>query len=80
MNIKKTLFPTLLFCTMLTLLLRGFIKPVSAEPAASTTSYDAIDTYIEKQMQRLNISGVSLAIVEGDQIVHMRGFGKHARG
>ncbi len=80
MNIKKTLFPTLLFCTMLTLLLRGFIKPVSAEPAASTTSYDAIDTYIEQQMRRFNLPGVSLAIVEGDQIIHMRGFGQARPG
>ena len=31
-------------------------------------------------MRRLNIPGVSLAIVEGDQIVHLRGFGQARPG
>jgi CubicO group peptidase (beta-lactamase class C family) len=39
-----------------------------------------IDGYVEQQMRRLNIPGVSLAIVEGDQIVHLRGFGKARPG
>src|SRR5512147_865422 len=39
------------------------------------TSYEAIDHYIEQQMQHLHIPGAALAIVEGDQIVHLRGFG-----
>jgi CubicO group peptidase (beta-lactamase class C family) len=37
---------------------------------------EQIDAYVERQMHRLNIPGVSLAIVEGDEIVHMRGFGR----
>jgi len=48
----------------------------SARPLLDSASYDAIDAYIEQQMRRLHIPGVSLAIVEGDQIVHLRGFGK----
>ena len=48
----------------------------SARPPPHSASYDAIDAYIEQQMRRLHIPGVSLAIVEGDQIVHLRGFGK----
>ena len=40
----------------------------------------AIDAYVEEQMHRLNIPGVSLAIVEGDQIVHLRGFGQARPG
>jgi len=35
-----------------------------------------VDAYVEEQMHRLNIPGVSLAIVEGDEIVHLRGFGQ----
>ena len=31
-------------------------------------------------MRRLHIPGVSLAIVEGDRIVHLRGFGKARPG
>jgi CubicO group peptidase (beta-lactamase class C family) len=43
-------------------------------------SYDAVDAYIEGQMRRLKMPGVSLAIVEGDQIVHLRGFGRARPG
>jgi CubicO group peptidase (beta-lactamase class C family) len=46
----------------------------------TAASYEAIDAYIEREMRRLNIPGVSLAIVEGDQIVHLRGFGKARPG
>jgi len=35
----------------------------------------AIDTYVEQQMQALRIPGLALAIVHGDQIVHLKGFG-----
>ena len=31
--------------------------------------FKEIDAYIERQMQRLNMPGVALAIVEGDKIV-----------
>jgi len=44
------------------------------------TSYDAIDAYVEQEMRRLNIPGVSLAIVEGNKIVHLRGFGRDRPG
>jgi CubicO group peptidase (beta-lactamase class C family) len=36
---------------------------------------------VEGEMRRLRIPGAALAIVEGDQIVHLRGFGRaHPRG
>ena len=38
--------------------------------------YAAIEAYIKQQMQRLRIPGLVMAIVEGDQIVHQRGFGR----
>lgn len=44
--------------------------------ARSSAAYGVIDAYIEQCMRRLKIPGVSLAIIEGDQIVHLRGFGK----
>lgn len=46
----------------------------------AVASYEVIDDYIEQQMQHLNIPGVSLAIVEGDQIVYLRGFGRARPG
>ena len=41
---------------------------------------DEIDGYIEQQLKRLKIPGAALAIVEGDQIVHQRGFGETRPG
>ncbi len=39
-------------------------------------SYDHVDAYVIEQMQRLRIPGASLAIIEGNEITHMRGFGQ----
>jgi CubicO group peptidase (beta-lactamase class C family) len=49
---------------------------ISAEPVSNGASYDAIDAYVEGQMRRLKVPGVALAIVEGDRVVHLRGFGR----
>ena len=84
MSRKKYLFPVLLVGTVLALInrlfVRAYVQPASTKSASRSTSYDAIDTYIEGQMRRLNIPGLSLAIVEGDQIVHLRGFGRARPG
>ena len=50
--------------------------PATAKPRGPGAPYEAIDAYIEAQMRRLNLPGLSLAIVEGDKIVHLRGFGR----
>jgi len=52
-----------------------------AERGVRTRSaYDAIDAYVKKEMRRLKIPGVALAVVEGDRIVHVRGFGRARPG
>jgi CubicO group peptidase (beta-lactamase class C family) len=79
-NIRKFLFPSLLVGAGLALILRVFGKRAAAKPAIKSAPYDAIDAYVEQQMRRLNIPGVSLAIVEGDKIVHLRGFGRARPG
>jgi CubicO group peptidase (beta-lactamase class C family) len=76
MNVKKYLFPALLVGTGLALFLQGFARPAAAKPSADDSTYDAIDAYIEKHMQRLNVPGLSLALVDGGEIVHVRGFGR----
>ena len=76
MNIKRFLFPSLLVGAVLALILRTLPKRVSAKPVTNSASYDAIDAYVEGQMRRLHMPGVSLAIVEGGKIVHLRGFGQ----
>jgi CubicO group peptidase (beta-lactamase class C family) len=60
-------------------------RAASAKPAKSPSldagaSYDAIDAYVEGQIRRLNIPGLALAIVEGNRIVHYRGFGRARPG
>jgi CubicO group peptidase (beta-lactamase class C family) len=49
-------------------------SPAGAAPQPSP--FAALDAYIQSQMNRLNIPGAALAIVEGDRIVHTRMFGK----
>ena len=51
-----------------------------SEPDDPVASYEAIDAYVADQMRRLKVPGVSLAIVEGDKIVHLRGFGRARPG
>ena len=50
------------------------------KPIANRAAYTDIDAYLEGQMRRLSIPGVSLAIVEGDRIVYQRGFGRARPG
>jgi CubicO group peptidase (beta-lactamase class C family) len=60
------------------------VKRISAKPvsggASQSASLEEIDAYIEQQMARLNIPGAAFAIVEGDKIVHLRGFGQARPG
>ncbi len=80
MNTRKLMLGSLVLGGSLALTRLLFAKPTSLKPARSAISLDAIDAYIEEQMRRLRIPGVSLAIVEGDKIVHLRGFGKARPG
>ncbi|MDJ0706105.1 MAG: serine hydrolase domain-containing protein [Leptolyngbyaceae cyanobacterium MO_188.B28] len=76
MNRKRLLIRSLVICGVLALILGVLGGRTFAQLTVGNASYETIDTYVEEQMQRLNIPGVSLAIVEGDQIVHLRGFGQ----
>ena len=75
MRIKKVLFSSVFIYAALALIRRAFARPSSAKRASHSAPYDAIDAYVEAQIRRLNLPGGSLAIVDGDQIVHMCGFG-----
>ena len=77
MNIRalKCLMP-LVMLAMLTLAV--LLPAVSAEARPTRNSspdFAAIDAYIEAQQRELRIPGLALAIVQGDQIVHLKGFG-----
>jgi CubicO group peptidase (beta-lactamase class C family) len=85
MHIKNLLIPSLFVGALLALTNRQFTRtaePKTAQPkqASGNAPFDAIDAYVEEQMRRLNLPGVSLAIVKGQQIVHLRGFGRARPG
>jgi CubicO group peptidase (beta-lactamase class C family) len=80
MSIRKFFFQSLTISAVLALFYRLFIKTfasgVPQKPLPGSTAYDSIDAFVAEQMRRLNIPGAALAIVEGDRIVHQRGFGR----
>ncbi len=81
MSKQKYLFPTLIGGAVLALALKGLAAGRSRpRSASSSTPYAEIDQYIEAQMARLSIPGAALVIVEGQQIVHARGFGRARPG
>jgi CubicO group peptidase (beta-lactamase class C family) len=86
MNLKRFIFGSLFLGAVLALIRRAFARLASPKPITGSASddavasYEAIDAYVEEQMRRLKIPGVSLAIVEGDEIVHLRGFGQARPG
>ena len=53
------------------------VLPVHAQPAgvAGEQRLDSVGRYVEAEMRRLHIPGMSVAIVRGDSIVMARGFG-----
>jgi CubicO group peptidase (beta-lactamase class C family) len=58
--------------SLLALCLMGTASATAAQP---TPDIAAIDAYIETQMRELRIPGLALGIVQGDQVVHLKGFG-----
>ena len=53
------------------------IAPASALQTTNidVSAFPQIDNYISSQMADLHIPGISIAIVQGNQIVHMKSFG-----
>jgi CubicO group peptidase (beta-lactamase class C family) len=76
MNMKRFLLGWLVVGALLALIRRLFAAAVLAKTPPAKTSFDDLDDYVQRQMDRLHIPGVSFAVVEGDKIVHLRGFGR----
>jgi CubicO group peptidase (beta-lactamase class C family) len=65
-----------LFLIALAFLISLASSPALANPLLATGSdFAVIDAYIEAQMKDQRIPGLALGIVQGDQIVHLKGFG-----
>jgi CubicO group peptidase (beta-lactamase class C family) len=43
--------------------------------AAAPTDFTEIDAYVEAEMRATRVPGIALAILQGETIIHMRGFG-----
>jgi CubicO group peptidase (beta-lactamase class C family) len=85
MSMRKSILRIMAVGGALALALALFAdRRVRGKPAPDRTSqgddFEEIDAYVERQMERLNIPGVALAIVEGDEITHLRGFGEARPG
>lgn len=51
-----------------------------AGPASAQFDFAKVDAYIQTQMQRNGIPGVSIAVTQGGQVVYLRGYGTAGRG
>jgi CubicO group peptidase (beta-lactamase class C family) len=63
---------------LVSLLLLAGMSPLhrSAQASRNERDWHAIDEYITAKMQAPRIPGVALAIVKGDQIVYLKGYGQ----
>ena len=61
-------------CLMLTVFLKA--SGISAaRPSRAAPDFAAVDRYIETQMKEARIPGVALAVIQGERIVYLRGYG-----
>jgi CubicO group peptidase (beta-lactamase class C family) len=73
---RKTVMKLIKITSLVILLACLASSTALASPAQSTApDFAAIDAYIEAQMKELRIPGLALGIVQGDQIIHLKGFG-----
>jgi CubicO group peptidase (beta-lactamase class C family) len=77
MLLNTKYFRIIIFTIGLCLLLAG-ISPFNRSALANGDKMDfkAIDGYITDQMRSARIPGLALAIVKGDQIVYLKGYGR----
>jgi CubicO group peptidase (beta-lactamase class C family) len=47
----------------------------AASAQSNTPDFAALDTYIEAQMRAMNLPGLALGVVRGDQVVYLMGYG-----
>jgi len=69
--LKKRISTT---CTMFVILMTC-IPNVLAAGVRQGIGFEAVDAYIESEMEEWNLPGLALAIVQDGEIVHMKGYG-----
>jgi CubicO group peptidase (beta-lactamase class C family) len=82
MNTQKYSLPNLLvrksalILLALCLALFALYTPGYAQPFAVEADFSAVDDYLEGQRQALDIPGMAVAIVQGDQVAYLGSYGK----
>jgi CubicO group peptidase (beta-lactamase class C family) len=72
----KSLSPRIFALGMLLILATGWSnRPSQAAQAPIVSDFSDIDSYIEAEMEAARIPGVALAIVQGGEIVYLKGYG-----
>lgn len=51
------------------------VQPVTAAPYSTGLDVPQLDRFVRNQVQRHGLPGLALAVVEGDRIVHLAGYG-----
>src|SRR3712207_2035037 len=78
--VKTTQYQTIArsaFLWILVLLVVPFMaRPVTATSSAGAPDVAKIDAFVRDRVQRHGIPGLALALVDGDKIIHLGGYGK----
>ncbi len=65
-----------IFVGLLILILSFSLIPSVSASAVHTSKVEKIDAFVSEQMQRNGIPGLALALVDGDKVIFMKGYGK----
>src|SRR5687768_10193347 len=73
---SSTILRMSLFWIFALLIMPGMARPVTAIGRTGAPDVATIDAFVSAQVERHGIPGLALALVDGDQIMHMQGYGK----
>ena len=80
-KIRLTMKTKMAYLLVLLLLLSAWILPVKAETVSSSEfDAEALDAYIESQMLKHGIKGISVAVISKTEIVYLKGYGTAGDG
>jgi CubicO group peptidase (beta-lactamase class C family) len=76
MTEKKTEMKLIKIISLVILLACLASSTAFASPSQTTVpDFAAIDTYVQEQMKDIHLPGVAIGIIQGDQIVYLKGYG-----
>jgi CubicO group peptidase (beta-lactamase class C family) len=73
---KRKILSVFVGALVVSLALIPLLQPTHASSSTSMSDFATIDRYVQAQVNESHIPGLALGIVQGDQIVHLQGFGR----